>query len=144
MGNPSLKTLSKCLTKFPPEINEILKFVDGTVLQRHDDSNHKISPRSPSSTASPQHDGDYDDGDKENGVRRHRIRRKDDEVPESYSAGEEVDVRHGGGKKLYPARIGGVNGDGTYDIAYDDGDKEKYVKADHIKPNEQSKKTDRN
>merc|ERR1719230_809883 len=74
----------------------------------------------------------YDDGDKENGVRRYRIRRKGDEAPEAYEEGEEVDVRHGGGKKLYPARIGGVNGDGTYDIEYEDGDKEQSVSIEMV------------
>jgi hypothetical protein len=43
-----------------------------------------------------------------------------------------VDVRHGGGKKPYPARIGKVNGDGTYDIVYADGDKEDGVAAEMI------------
>lgn len=77
----------------------------------------------------------FDDGDKDT-VRRYRIRRKGDEAPEAYEKGEEVDVRHGGGKnnkkKLYPARIGVVNGDGTYDIEYDDGDKEQGVTAEMV------------
>ena len=44
-------------------------------------------------------------------------------------------ARHGGGKEAFPARIVRDRGDGTYDVDYDDGDKEKSVprKLIHIK-----------
>merc|ERR1719453_3054202 len=69
----------------------------------------------------------YDDGDKEKKVGRYRIRRKGEKPRRALSEGEEVDVRHGGGKKLFPGKITKVHEDGTYDIAYLDGDKETRV-----------------
>jgi hypothetical protein len=74
----------------------------------------------------------YDDGDQEPEVRQYRIRRKGDEAASDYECNEEVDVRHGGGKKLYPGKIAQVNDDGTYDIEYADGDTEQTVAIEMI------------
>jgi serine/threonine protein kinase len=64
---------------------------------------------------------------KEENVLRHRIRRKGEKPRTTLSEGEVVDVRHGGGKKLFPGKIAKVHDDGSYDIMYDDGDKESKV-----------------
>ena len=40
-----------------------------------------------------------------------------------------VDARHGGGSKWFPGKISAVNEDGTYGVAYNDGDRERAVKA---------------
>ena len=77
--------------------------------------------------ANGAYDLTYEDGDKEKKVPRHRIRRKGEKPRATLSEGEVVDVRHGGGKKLFPGKIAKVHDDGSYDIAYDDGDKESKV-----------------
>jgi hypothetical protein len=80
----------------------------------------------------------YADGDSESAVLRYRIR-----VPgegertghgEELRIGEPVDSRHGGGKQPYPGVIAAVNrddggggGSASYDVNYDDGDKETGV-----------------
>jgi hypothetical protein len=75
----------------------------------------------------------YDDGARELQVRRYRIRRKSDEARAVFEHHEEVDVRHRGrGGKLCPARIVSANGDGTYEIAYADGDQEQRVAAEMV------------
>ena len=47
--------------------------------------------------------------------------------------GEEVEARYRGKARYYPGRISSVNRDGTYDIDYDDGEKEIGVREDLIK-----------
>ncbi|GMI29033.1 hypothetical protein TeGR_g2542, partial [Tetraparma gracilis] len=49
------------------------------------------------------------------------------------SKGDKVEARYRGGAKFYPGKIARVNGDGTFDINYDDGDKEEDVKERLIK-----------
>ena len=44
-----------------------------------------------------------------------------------------VEARHGGGAKYYPGKIARDNRDGTYDVDYNDGDKENNVPASRIK-----------
>ena len=44
-----------------------------------------------------------------------------------------MEARYGKGKTHYPGTISGVNGDGTYNILYDDGGKEAGVTADLIR-----------
>ena len=43
------------------------------------------------------------------------------------SAGSKIEARHGGKEKWFPGSVDKVNGDGTYVIVYDDGDKEQSV-----------------
>ena len=78
----------------------------------------------------------YDDGDKEKKVLRHRIRRKGDKDRPTLTEGEVVDCRHGGGKKLFPGKIAKVHDDGlgnlSYDVLYNDGDKESKLKRNLI------------
>ena len=49
------------------------------------------------------------------------------------AAGAVVEVRYGGGQQLFPGVVAAAHpDDGTYDIAYDDGDKEAGVRRDFI------------
>ena len=43
--------------------------------------------------------------------------------------GDAVEVRYRGREKYYPGRIRRDRGEGKYDIAYDDGEREKNVEA---------------
>ena len=46
--------------------------------------------------------------------------------------GDRVEARYRGRARAYPGRIARENGDGTYDVEYDNGDKEQGVAADLI------------
>ena len=48
--------------------------------------------------------------------------------------GKQVEAKYRGGDKFYPGRIARANSDGTYDIAYDDGDSENGVKFEQLRP----------
>ena len=74
----------------------------------------------------------YDDGDKEQSVAGYRVRGVGWKRKEVLSKDEVVDVHHGGGQRVFPGKVAAVNGDGTYDIAYDDGDAEQGVVRDLI------------
>jgi small ubiquitin-related modifier len=85
----------------------------------------------------------YDDGDVEAKAPRYRIKRDGEKEPRDLRAGVPVDVRHGGGKTLFPAKIGAVAdaAANTYDVVYDDGDKEtkvprKFIMAQCLSPAE--------
>jgi hypothetical protein len=69
----------------------------------------------------------YDDDDEEKSVPRYRIRRLDDAERADLVEGEVVDSRHGGMKPFYSGRIERVCGDGTFDVLYDDDDREEHV-----------------
>merc|ERR1719224_269902 len=47
--------------------------------------------------------------------------------------GDKVEARHGGGSKWYPGTITRCRLNGSYDIRYDDGDREQGVKADYVR-----------
>ena len=51
----------------------------------------------------------------------------------SFREGDKVEARYRGKARAYPGRIARVNRDGTYDVDYNDGDKERGVAADLIK-----------
>ena len=51
----------------------------------------------------------------------------------SFREGDKVEARYRGNARAYPGRIARVNGDGTYNVDYDDGEKERGVAADLIK-----------
>ena len=83
-------------------------------------------------------DIDYDDGEKETRVREELIRSL--ERPSSpsrptakLSEGDKVEANYRGRGKYYPGKIKYDNRDGTYDIDYDDGEKERSVKEADIK-----------
>ena len=50
-----------------------------------------------------------------------------------FQEGDKVEAYYKGRSKLYPGRITRVRGDGTYDIDYDDGEKESRVREDLIR-----------
>merc|ERR1711988_549851 len=47
--------------------------------------------------------------------------------------GDKVEARYRGKSRYYPGRISRDRGDGTYDIDYDDGEKEQRVDKELIK-----------
>lgn len=48
--------------------------------------------------------------------------------------GSLVQAQYGGKQKWYPGTIESVHSDGTFDILYDDGDQEKRVASDKVRP----------
>ena len=48
--------------------------------------------------------------------------------------GDRVEGRFGGKGKWYPGKIDRVNLDGTFNISYDDGDRERGVKREFVRP----------
>ena len=97
------------------------------------------------------YDIDYDDGDQESRVQEELIRpkegkrssspsRRTEKADESeseregqLSVGTRVEARYRGRSKYYAGEISRVRLDGTYDIAYDDGEKETRVGIDQIR-----------
>ena len=85
-------------------------------------------------------DIDYDDGEKERMVEPYLIKvlgREKDDGPsprgDTLREGTKVEARYKGGRRLYPGRITRVHRDGTCDIDYDDGEKERMVEPSLIK-----------
>ena len=52
----------------------------------------------------------------------------------AFAVGAKVEARHRGGKKYYGGVIARDHGDGTYDIDYDDGEKEAHVAEALVEP----------
>ncbi|GMI52396.1 hypothetical protein ScalyP_jg10900, partial [Parmales sp. scaly parma] len=141
---------------------------DGDILQRGDKVEARYKGKSKyykGKIARDNRDGtydvDYDDGEKEKDVKKSLINKisggggmkrsprkdndkdKDSETEaeaESFSRGDKVEARYKGKSKYYEGKIARDNRDGTYDIDYNDGEKEKDVKANLIKskPSSQS------
>lgn len=57
--------------------------------------------------------------------------------PPTFAVGTRIECRHGGGKHWFPGKVAAVNGDGTFAINYDDGDKETGVVQSLIRPEEE-------
>ena len=53
---------------------------------------------------------------------------------DSLRVGDKVEARYRGKARYYPGRIGRANLNGTYDIDYDDGEKEREVDSELVKP----------
>jgi len=83
------------------------------------------------------YDIDYDDGEKETDVQEKYIKAREglegDGRRSSFREGEKVEARYRGKARYYPGRINRDNRDGTYDIDYDDGEKERGVQGELIK-----------
>ena len=47
----------------------------------------------------------------------------------SFAVGDAVEARYCGGPRHYPGVVDAINGNGTYAIAYDDGEREEEVEA---------------
>ena len=101
-------------------------------------------------------DIDYDDGEKEKDVKERLIKKLKDTKKKSNNAsdteadddslsrGDKVEARYRGGGKFYPGKIVRDNRDGTFDIDYDDGEKEKDVKKRLINKIKDTKKKSNN
>eukprot|EP00903_Cladosiphon_okamuranus_P006300 g6178.t1 len=86
----------------------------------------------------------YDDGEKEIGIAVEHVRSLesqssaradgDRQGPETLLEGERVEARYKGRSRYYPGRITRVHRDGTCDIDYDDGERERMVDPSLIKP----------
>merc|ERR1711939_419568 len=87
--------------------------------------------------------GVYLDGDKERGMKKHLIRKVggstgfdtdgDDEDKNKFKVGTAIEARYNGKAKWYKGKISRVNANGTYDVLYSDGDKERGVKKHLIR-----------
>ena len=73
------------------------------------------------------YDIDYDDGERETRVSKRLIRSKDGGGSSKLEEGDKVEARYRGREKYYPGKVTRDRGDGTYDIAYDDGERETRV-----------------
>ena len=77
----------------------------------------------------------YDDGERETRVSKRLIRKKDRSRSRSRSPrggggfreGDKVEADYRGRGRYYPGKIDRTRGDDTYDIAYDDGERETRV-----------------
>ncbi|CAN0506066.1 unnamed protein product, partial [Discosporangium mesarthrocarpum] len=97
---------------------------------------------------------DYDDGEKERGVpedmvrstagggrdtnRTRKLSESNDEKNRAGGTrlreGDKVEARYRGRGKYYRGNISRVNSDGTFDIDYEDGEKERGLAEQHVKP----------
>jgi cytidine deaminase len=88
----------------------------------------------------------YDDGEREAGVEARLVRlvsrgsRANDSASSSRAAavvelvaGDKVEARYRGRERYFPGTVRRANRDGTYDIDYDDGEKEISVLAEYVK-----------
>ena len=79
-----------------------------------------------------------DDGEKEKFVFSELIRALTVEsatgrsMRSKFRLGQGIEARYRGKTKFYPGKISRENGDSTYDIDYDDGEKEFKVREDYI------------
>ncbi|RLN61313.1 hypothetical protein BBP00_00005485 [Phytophthora kernoviae] len=97
------------------------------------------------------YDIDYDDGEKETGVAAELIRSvgkktaDSDDAPKAkkFKEGEKVEAQYKGKSKFYLGVISRCRLNGTYDIDYDDGEKETGVAAELIRSVESSSKPKR-
>merc|ERR550514_2098560 len=99
------------------------KMFGGTIKRDNRDGTYDIS---------------YDDGDREMGVREADIEAQDGGGggggAGTLKAGDKVEANFKGKGRYYPGIIGRDRGDGSYDIDYDDGEREMRVPEDLIKP----------
>jgi hypothetical protein len=72
----------------------------------------------------------YDDGEKESGVKKLAIRAAGN--GDGFAVGTAVEARYRGKATYYPGMISRICGVGTYNIDYDDGETETYVRKDFI------------
>ena len=51
----------------------------------------------------------------------------------SFDEGDVIEARYKNGNKWFKGKISRVHSDGTYDVEYDDGDREKYIPSANIR-----------
>ena len=89
----------------------------------------------------------FDDGDRDRAIPKRNIKSSDrkshlkerDSASESeggFSVGEKVSAKCKGSVRHYPGKIFKRNDDGSFDIKFDDGDRDKAVPKRYIKPSE--------
>ncbi|RLN02137.1 hypothetical protein BBJ28_00019179, partial [Nothophytophthora sp. Chile5] len=97
------------------------------------------------------YDIDYDDGEKETGVAAELIRSLSKKTPDDsetdskqkkFKEGEKVEARYKGKSKAYPGVISRCRLNGTYDVDYNDGEKETGVAAELIVSKETPRRLD--
>lgn len=76
----------------------------------------------------------YDDGDKEASVKEVNIKLQEAAPAVSYKVGDKVEAHWKGGQTWWKGAIAAVNANGTYNINFDDGDKETNLAASSIRP----------
>ncbi|CAN0116800.1 unnamed protein product, partial [Hapterophycus canaliculatus] len=83
----------------------------------------------------------YDDGEKEIGIAEEHVRSLEPSAGNGHNdtgfkmtKGERVEAKYRGkGTKFYKGKISRVNSDDTFDVAYDDGEKEIGIAAEHVR-----------
>ncbi|CBN78967.1 conserved unknown protein [Ectocarpus siliculosus] len=83
----------------------------------------------------------YDDGEKEIGIASEHVRSLEPAMSDGggvrgskMARGDRVEARYRGkGTRFYKGKISRVNSDQTFDIAYDDGEKEIGIAAEHVR-----------
>ena len=119
------------------------KFYKGTIVRVNSDATFDI---------------DYDDGEKERGIAEEHVRAVDgdrssigrggggrghDAGAGLVEEGDKVEANYRGRGRYYKGRVRRVNRDGTYDIDYDDGEKERGVPTDMVRATNEAGKPDR-
>ena len=84
------------------------------------------------------YDIQYNDGDSEKSVKPEFVRLIAQTLPGpppgfAFTVGMQIEARYHGKKRWYAGAIAKVNGDGTYDIRYTDGDSERGLKAEYVR-----------
>ena len=126
------------------------KIVEGTKVEARFKGRSKYYPGKVSRVRlNGTYDIDYDDGEKEASVTKDLIRVLEkpsrgrsggsDRDAVRLEEGMKVEAQYKGRSKFYPGRIVRVRDDDTYDIDYDDGEKETRVKQELIRPLEKPK-----
>ena len=77
----------------------------------------------------------YQDGDSENNVSSNNIRVCDTN-DSKFKVGDKIEARYRGRMKYYPGVIYKINSNGSYNIDYDDGEKETFVSEVNIRLSE--------
>merc|ERR1719271_17646 len=75
----------------------------------------------------------YDDGEAETRVEERLIRSLEGGGRGRLREGDKIEARYRGRSRFYPGRIARDRGDGSYDVDYDDGEKETRVLEEYIK-----------
>ncbi|OQR81326.1 hypothetical protein THRCLA_11829 [Thraustotheca clavata] len=139
-------------TEAKDETQNVMLFEAGDKIEAKYKGKQKYYPGMISRAgAEGYYDINYDDGEKEHDVRSELIRliKKKSEIleplqsappkevnPLTFQLGEKVQVQYKGRDKLYPGKIARCRVIGTYDITYDDGEKESSVLPSFIHPKE--------
>ena len=86
------------------------------------------------------YDIDYDDGESDKRINAENIQSQEETNDDRRTAtktslreGDKVEARYRGRSKFYPGRISRDRGDGTFDVDYDDGEKETRVEESMIR-----------